>query len=67
MRTLAAALRRYAPATPGGAALVGHWRKNEKQTLWPEWHWVSDEPEASPCSPGLARRTSGRKEADARA
>ena len=29
---------RHAPATPGRAALVGHWRKNA-HTGRLEWHW----------------------------
>ena len=54
MRMFARALMRLAPTTPARTALVGHWRKNDKQTVWLEWRWslepVSDEPEASPVS-----------------
>jgi hypothetical protein len=56
----AAALTRHAPVTPGRAALVGHWRKNE-QTGRLEWHWslepVSDE--ASPCPNGRCAQDIG--------
>ena len=54
MREISMSAAALALATPGRTALVGHWRKNDKQTVWLEWRWslepVSDEPEASPVS-----------------